>query len=147
MVYLYTDHQALEPLIKRNRAYLQYSARLTRWLDRLTHFDIPIKHRAARNLALTDYLSRHPTDEATTEEVNVEECVIITLSELLKKKHKYGQLSNTDRKLRSDNQSANMILKTNRELTNEMLSRGNPFRAPIKNVSGANKHRQSIQST
>ena len=29
-VYLYTDHQALEPLIKRNRCNKQYSARLTR---------------------------------------------------------------------------------------------------------------------
>ena len=44
-VHLYTDHQALEPLIKRNRSNKQYSARLTRWLDRLTHFDIAIKHR------------------------------------------------------------------------------------------------------
>ena len=30
-VLLYTDHQALEPLIKRNRCNRQYSARLTRW--------------------------------------------------------------------------------------------------------------------
>ena len=29
-VFLYTDHQALEPLIKRNRCNKQYSARLTR---------------------------------------------------------------------------------------------------------------------
>ena len=29
-VYLYTDHQALEPLLKRNRCNKQYSARLTR---------------------------------------------------------------------------------------------------------------------
>ena len=41
-VFLYTDHQALEPLIKRNRCNRQYSARLTRWLDRLAHFDIAI---------------------------------------------------------------------------------------------------------
>ena len=39
-VFLYTDHQALEPLIKRNRCNRQYSARLTRWLDRLAHLDI-----------------------------------------------------------------------------------------------------------
>ena len=32
---LLTDHQALEPLIKRNRSNKTYSARLTRWLDRL----------------------------------------------------------------------------------------------------------------
>ena len=39
-VLLYTDHQALEPLIKRNRSNQQYSARLTRWLDRLAHFTL-----------------------------------------------------------------------------------------------------------
>ena len=32
-VYLYTNHQTLEPLFKRNRAYLQYNAQLARWLD------------------------------------------------------------------------------------------------------------------
>ena len=32
-VYLYTDHQALAPLLKQNRCNKQYSARLTRWLD------------------------------------------------------------------------------------------------------------------
>ena len=37
---LLTDHQALEPLIKRKRSNKTYSARLTRWLDRLAHFDI-----------------------------------------------------------------------------------------------------------
>ena len=49
-VFLYTDHQALEPLIKRNRCKRLYSARLTRWLDRLAHFDIAIQHIAGSNL-------------------------------------------------------------------------------------------------
>ena len=40
VVYFYTDHQALEQQNKRNRCSKQYSARLTRWLDRLAHFDI-----------------------------------------------------------------------------------------------------------
>ena len=51
---LLTDHQALEPLIKRNRTNKTYSARLTRWLDRLAHFDINIKRIAGKHLALTD---------------------------------------------------------------------------------------------
>ena len=50
-VHIYTDHQALEPLIKRNRSNTQYSARLTRWLDRLTHFDIAIQHIAGSKLS------------------------------------------------------------------------------------------------
>ena len=55
-----TDHQALQPLLKNNRAHKQYSARLTRWLDRLSHFDGNVQYTARKNIPLTDYLSRHP---------------------------------------------------------------------------------------
>ena len=55
-----TDHQALQPLLKRNRAHKQYSSRLTRWLDRLSHFDVNVQYTAGKNIPLTDYLSRHP---------------------------------------------------------------------------------------
>ena len=69
-VNLLTDHQALQPLLKRNRAHKQYSARLTRWLDRLSHFDVNVQYTAGKNIPLTDYLSRHPivnTGENATE--------------------------------------------------------------------------------
>ena len=67
---LYTDHQALDPLIKRNRCNRQYSARLKRRLDRLAHFDIAIQHIAGSNLKFTDdFLSRNPVESATTEDV------------------------------------------------------------------------------
>ena len=59
-VNLLTDHQSLQPLFKRNRAHKQYSARLTRWLDRLSHFDVNVPYTAGKNIPLTDYLSRHP---------------------------------------------------------------------------------------
>ena len=59
-VNLLTDHQALQPLLKKNRAHKQYSARLTSWLDRLSHFDVNIQYTAGKNIPLTDYLSRHP---------------------------------------------------------------------------------------
>ena len=55
-LHFYTDHQALEPLIKRNRSN-QYSARVTRWLDRLAHFDIAVQHIEGSKLNFTDYLS------------------------------------------------------------------------------------------
>ena len=55
-----TDHQALQPLLKKNRAHKQYSARLTRWLDRLSHFGVNFQYTAGKNIPLTDYLSRHP---------------------------------------------------------------------------------------
>ena len=47
-------------MLKRNRAHEQYSARLTRWLDRLSHFDGNVQYTAGKNIPLTDYLSRHP---------------------------------------------------------------------------------------
>ena len=59
-VNLLTDHQALQPLLKKNRAHKQYSAQLTRWLDRLSHFDVNVQYTAGKNIPLTDYLSRHP---------------------------------------------------------------------------------------
>ena len=71
---LLTDHQALQPLLKRNRAHKQYSARLTRWLDRLSHFDVNVQYTAGKNIPLTDYLSRHPiVNELGTEELNANE--------------------------------------------------------------------------
>ena len=77
---LLTDHQALEPLIKRNRSNKTYSARLTRWLDRLARFDINMKHINGKHLALTDYLSRNPISKPESienyEEVYVLNCII-----------------------------------------------------------------------
>ena len=91
-VFLFTDHQALEPLIKRNRCNRQYSARLTRWLDRLAHFDIAIQHIAGSNLKFTDFLSRNPVESASNEDVYDEQYVIIILSEHAELNVKYGTL-------------------------------------------------------
>ena len=95
-VHLYTDHQGLEPLIKRNRSNKQYSARLTRWLDRLTHFDISIQHIAGSNLKFTDYLSRNPVGRFIPEENYAEEYVINILTERAELNLKYGQLLPTE---------------------------------------------------
>ena len=46
--------------VEKNRAHKQYRARLTRWLDRLSHFDVNVQYTAGKNIPLTDYLSRHP---------------------------------------------------------------------------------------
>ena len=91
-VFLYTDHQALGPLIKRNRCNKQYSARLTRWLDRLPHFDISIQHIAGSNVNFTDYLSRNPVEGATTENPCDEQYVINTLTEQAELNLKYGRV-------------------------------------------------------
>ena len=91
-VFLYTDHQALEPLIKRNRCNKQYSARLTRWLDRLAHFDISIQHIAGSNLKFTDFLSRNPVEGVATENVYDEQNVINILTEQAELNLKYGRI-------------------------------------------------------
>ena len=57
-VNLLTEH-ALELCLKRNNANKQYSARLTRWLNRLNHFDVNAQNTAGENITLTEYLGRH----------------------------------------------------------------------------------------
>ena len=91
---LLTDHQALEPLIKRNRSNKTCSARLTRWLDRLAHFTINVNHIAGKHLALTDYLSRNPTAPPQTDDAYDEEYVINNILSHYKFISKYGCLSN-----------------------------------------------------
>ena len=49
----------MQPLLKRNRAHKQYSARLTRWLDCLSQFDVNVQYTAGKKIPLTDYLSRY----------------------------------------------------------------------------------------
>ena len=94
-VHLYTDHQALEPLIKRNRSNHQYSARLTRWLDRLAHFDIAVQHIAGSNLKFTDFRSRNPVGGAAIEDKYDEQYVITILTKHAELNVKYGSLFNS----------------------------------------------------
>ena len=89
---LLTDHQALEPLIKRNRTNKTYIARLTRWLDLLALFDIHIKHIAGKHLALTDYLSRNPISKPEPIENYDEEYVNNCIMPLLEFINKYGSV-------------------------------------------------------
>ena len=91
-VFVYTDHQALEPLIKRNRCNRQYRARLTRWLDRLAHFDIAIQHITGSNVKFTDILSRNPVEEAVSADVYGEQYVINVLLKQAELNVKFGPL-------------------------------------------------------
>ena len=59
-VNLLPDHQALQRILKRNRAHKQYSARLTRWLDRQSLLDVNLQYTAGKKIPLTDYLKRQP---------------------------------------------------------------------------------------
>ena len=77
---------------KRNRSNHQYSARLTRWLDRVAHFDISVQQIAGRNLKFIDCLSRNPVEGAPTESKYDEEYVINIITEHAKLNAKYGSL-------------------------------------------------------
>ena len=90
---LLTDHQALEPIIKRNRSNKTYSARITRWLDRLPHFDNQIKHVADKHLKLTDHLSRKPISRPEPIENYDEEYVINCIIPLLEFINNYGSIT------------------------------------------------------
>ena len=112
----------MEAKFKRNRAYRQNTARLTRQLDRLAHFEISIKYTAGKSFKHTDYLTRNPIEEPSTKENYEEEYVIKILSEIFILHQKYGHLLKTDPKILSTDQSINMALTTNQELTNQVTS-------------------------
>ena len=120
-VCLYTDHQALKPSIKRIRCNRRYSARLSRWLDRLAHFDIVIQHIAGSNLKITDFLSRNPAENATTEDVYDEQYVINILSEQAELNRKYGQI------FADQSQSATERTKTTEINSNDQSQRNRTF--------------------
>ena len=80
---LLTDHQALEPSIKRNHSNTTYSASLIRWLDRLAHFDINIELIAGKSMALVDYLSKNAISKREPIENYEEEYVIDCIIPLL----------------------------------------------------------------
>ena len=94
LIKLLTDHQALEPLIKRNWSNKTYSARLTRWLDLLAHFTINVSYKAGKHLALTDYLNRNSSAPPQADDAYDEVYVINHVIPHYKFVTKYGCLSN-----------------------------------------------------
>ena len=81
-VQIISKYQALRPLLKKNKTNKQYSARLTRWLDRLNHFDISLKHTAEKEIKFTDFISRNPTETAEPERKYEEEFVINAIAQV-----------------------------------------------------------------
>ena len=91
-VQLFSDHQALEPLLKRNKTNKQYSARLTRWLDRLNHFDISLKHTARNEIKFNDFISRNPTETTEPKENYEEEFAINAIAQLATVNGRIGRI-------------------------------------------------------
>ena len=89
-----TDHQALEPLLRRNRSTKTYTARLTRWLDRLAHFSINVRHTTGKYIALTVYLSRTSSSPPQADAAYDEDFVINNITPHYKFVTKNGCLNN-----------------------------------------------------
>ena len=93
-VQLYSNHQALEPFLKRNKAKEQNSARLTRWLDRLNHFDISLKLTAGKEIKFTDFISRNHTKNPEPQENYEKEFVINAIAQLVTVNVRIGRIFN-----------------------------------------------------
>ena len=141
-VFLYTDHQALEPLIKRNRCNRQYSARLTRWLDRLAHFDIAIQHIAGSNLKFTDFLRRNPVENASNEEVYDEQYVINILSEQAELNAKYGTLFADQSQIAPERNKTTEEYSNNQSHQNRIFENNRDVNKINKQTNNASNKRQ-----
>ena len=104
-IQLFSDHQALEPLLKRNKTNKQYSARLTRWLDRLNHFDITFKHTDGKEIKFTDFVSRNPTKNPEPEENYEEEFVINAIGQLATVYARIGRIFNQSETENTDSET------------------------------------------
>ena len=137
---LLTDHQALEPLIKRNRSNKTYSAQLTRWLDRLAHFTINVSPIAGKHLALTDYLSRNPSAPLQTDEAYDEEYVINNVIPHYKFISKHGCLS------KHVNQSESETVENGRKANNKPRSEDARKQIAIDCLNSSTLTRNALES-
>ena len=70
----------MQPLLKKRK--IQYSARITRWLDRLNHFYTIPKYTAGKEIKFTKFISHNPTENAEAEDNYEEEFVIHAIAQL-----------------------------------------------------------------
>ena len=134
-IQLFSDHQALEPLLKRNKTNKQYCARLTRWLDSLNHFDISLKHTAGKEIKFTDFLSRNPTEKPEPEENYEEKYVINAIAQLATVNARIGRIFN-------QSETENAVNKTNMQDTRTLID----TRRRKANNSHIDSHYHSSQS-
>ena len=130
--------------MKRNRNNHQFSARITRLLDRLAHFDIAVQHFPGKNLKFTDYLSRNPVERAPTESKYDEEYVINILTVHAKMNAKYGSLFDSQ----SENSKQNTEIKQNSpENRNEQKYDQSHKNRTFQNKCHLNKTNESENTT
>ena len=64
--------------MKEHRSNKSYKSRLTRWVDRLTLFDINIEHISGAKMGLVDYISRQLNRKAKITNKNDDEFAVAT---------------------------------------------------------------------
>ena len=138
-VQLFSDHQVLEPLLKRIKMNKQYSARLTRRLDRLNHFDICLKHTAGKEIKFTDFISRNPTKKPEPEKNYDEAFVTNAIAQLATVNARIGRIFN-----QSDD--ANTTNETNMHGTRSLIDtrRRQRNNAPIHSNYRTEQHSLEI---
>ena len=102
---LFSDRQALEPLLKRNKTNKQCSAGLTRWLDRLNHFDIYLKHTAGKEINFTNIIIRNHTEIPEPEKNYEEEFVINAIAQLATVNARIGRIFNQSDDVNTTNET------------------------------------------
>ena len=68
--------------MKEHQSYKSYNSCLTRWVDRLLHFDFNIKHIPGAKMGLVDYISRQPNQEAKVTNIYDEEFAVATITSI-----------------------------------------------------------------
>ena len=71
-----TDHKALVSALDENKSNITYQSRLTRWVDRLLHYQFKVVHLPGKDMGIVDYLSRNPKGEPWPESVLDEKFVV-----------------------------------------------------------------------
>ena len=107
----------------------QYSAQLTRWLDRLNHFDICLKHTAGKEIKLTDFISRNLTENPEPEENYEEEFVINAIAQLATVNACIGRIFNQSDHANTANETnmhgTRALIDTRRRQTNNGYTHSN----------------------
>ena len=71
--------------MKRKPAYRQYSAGLTRWLDRLAEFHISMKHPVKKNLELKDFRAETQEKNHQRKKTTYKDMLLTSSHNVLKK--------------------------------------------------------------
>ena len=122
-IHSYTIHQALESIIKRNQSNQQNSARLTRWLDKLAHFDIAVQHITGRNLKFTNFISRNPAGGAAIENKYDEDYVINVLTDYAALNAKYSSLFDNQSNSRTEDTEESFERKTEMKMSKRITNK------------------------